>query len=189
VRIVAGKYRGRRLRVPPGSAVRPTADRARETLFNVLAHGGWGEGGLDPVQGATVLDAFAGCGALGIEALSRGARRAHFLDSDRDAVAVIRANLDTLGTADSGIVRRANALKPPPAPRACDLVFLDPPYGEGLAAPALAALAEQGWIAPGALAVAEVGADEPLTAPAGFDHLRERRAGPARFVFLRKQDG
>ena len=185
MRIIAGTYRGRRLRAPAGGA-RPTADRVREAVFNILAHGMAGA----EIDGAAVLDVFAGSGALGLEALSRGAAHATFMDDDRAALACVRANVKALGAAADATLLDADATRPPPPPLAarapCALVFLDAPYGSGLAPPSLAALAAKGWIAGGAVCVAEVAAREDFAAPAGFGVLEERPYGAARVVFLRR---
>jgi 16S rRNA (guanine966-N2)-methyltransferase len=187
MRIVAGRHKGRPLTAPKGLRVRPTSDRAREALFNVLVHGAPARGGGSPLAGARVLDAFCGTGALGLEALSRGAGEAVFMDASQKALEAVRANAERLG--EEGRVRlvRANAARPPLAAAPSDLVFLDPPYGSGLGAPALAALAERGWLAPAALAVVEVAAREPFAAPDGFETLGERVSGAARFVILRRK--
>jgi 16S rRNA (guanine966-N2)-methyltransferase len=183
VRIIAGKHKGRALTAPEGRAVRPTSDRAREALFDILAHGRFDE---SPVFiDAQVLDAFAGTGALGLEALSRGAAHATFIENDRTALAALRANIAVLREEKSTAILPADALHPPRAGRAATLAFLDPPYGDDLAAPALTALAAAGWFAPAALVVVEVAARQNLAAPAGFTLLEERRYGAARLVFLR----
>lgn len=189
MRIVAGKHRGRALQAPEGLEVRPTADRAREALFNILAHKGFRADGLSPVRDAIVLDAFAGTGALGLEALSRGAAHVTFMETDRRAVAAIRANVAALREEARTSLREADATRPPAAPPAgrtapCTLVFLDPPYGRGLGAPALTALAARGWIAEDAICVIELEAKEPFAPPEGFTQLDERRYGKARLVFL-----
>jgi 16S rRNA (guanine966-N2)-methyltransferase len=185
MRIIAGRHRGRTLLAPEGDAVRPTSDRAREALFNILAHGDLAVSG-PPYADATVLDAFAGTGAFGLEALSRGAAAAIFLENSRPALAALRRNVAALGEDGRSRIIIADATAPPPtAPAAANLAFLDPPYNKGLAAPALAALARAGFLAPGALAVVEVEAREGLTPPAGFASLDERRYGVARLVFLR----
>ena len=181
MRVIAGRYRGRRLAVPEGGAVRPTADRVREALFNILVHGA---GGAGIITGATVLDAFAGSGALGIEALSRGAAHVTFLEHNADVLRVLRRNVDGLDAMDRIDIFRADAGHPPRAPRAHDLVLMDPPYGAGLASPALAALADQNWLAADARIVAEVAAQEPFDPPDGFAVTDERRYGAARLVFL-----
>ena len=185
MRIIAGRHRGRALAAPEGHAVRPTSDRAREALFDILAHGRFAD---RPVfEEARVLDAFAGTGAFGLEALSRGAAQASFIEKDRAALAALRANIETLGEAKRAAVLPGDALNPPPAAAAASLVFLDPPYGQDLAAPALAALAARGWLAAGALTVVEVAARQKFDAPAGFTLLEERRYGAARLVFLRHE--
>ena len=183
MRIVAGKYRGRRLLGPADESIRPTADRARQALFDILAHADLTPDGTSPLIGATVLDACCGTGAMGIEALSRGAARAIFLDHDGKALDIARANLAAIG-AKAEIVR-ADARHPPRAPAAATLVFLDPPYGEGAAAPMLGALAAQGWIAPGAIVAVETGPRDDFAAPQGFVERDRRRYGKAHFALLR----
>jgi 16S rRNA (guanine966-N2)-methyltransferase len=184
MRIIAGRHRGRTLLAPAGDAVRPTSDRAREALFNILAHGEFAAGG-PPYAEATVLDAFAGTGAFGLEALSRGAAVAIFLEKSRPALAALRRNIATLGEEARSRVLAADATSPPKAPAAATLVFLDPPYNKGFAAPALAALAAAGFVAPGALAIVEVQATEALPSPTGYAILGERRYGVAKLIFLR----
>jgi 16S rRNA (guanine966-N2)-methyltransferase len=184
MRIVAGRHRGRRLAAPEGKAVRPTSDRAREALFDILAHGRFAD---RPVfEGADVLDAFAGTGAFGLEALSRGARHASFIEKDRAALAMLRANVAALGEVEHATILAGDTLRPPRAAAPVTLAFLDPPYGEGLAAPALAALSASGWLAPEALVVVEMAARRLLAPPPGFTLLEERRYGAARLVFLRR---
>jgi 16S rRNA (guanine966-N2)-methyltransferase len=187
MRIVAGRHKGRPLQAPEGLDVRPTSDRARQGLFNILEHGSFIEDGTSPLVDAAVLDAFAGTGALGLEALSRGAARLTCMDSDPRAIAAIRANVMALRERARVTLHQADAMRPPPpGPAApCDLVFLDPPYRSGLAAPALAALADRGWVADGALCIVEIEAKEDFAPPSGFTSLDERRYGKARFVFLR----
>jgi len=186
MRIIAGKHRARRLEAPAGLDVRPTSDRARESLFNILEHGRFSDGGRSPLIGARVLDAFAGSGALGLEALSRGARHLTCMDTSAVARATVRANAQALGETAAVTVLAADATNPPDAAAAsCTLVFLDPPYRSGLAAPALAALASRGWIADGAACVVETAADEEVGAPAGFTRVDERRYGKAKLQFFR----
>jgi 16S rRNA (guanine966-N2)-methyltransferase len=184
MRIIAGKHKGRRLAAPEGEIVRPTSERAREALFDILAHGRFAD---HPVfEAADVLDAFAGTGAFGLEALSRGARHASFIEKERAALAMLRANVATLGEVERATVLAGDTLRPPRAAAPATLAFLDPPYGEALAAPALAALATAGWFAPAALVVVEMAARRPLAPPQGFTLLEERRYGAARLVFLRR---
>jgi 16S rRNA (guanine966-N2)-methyltransferase len=178
MRIIAGAWRGRALVAPEGEGTRPTADRVRQALFDRLLHAAWA--GRDAVEGAAVLDGFAGTGALGLEALSRGAASAVFIENDPAALLALRRNV---AAADGkGRVIAADALRPPPG-QPCGLVFLDPPYGAGLIAQAAAALARAGWIASGALMVAELGRDE--AAPAG-DLLADWTRGKARMVAWRQ---
>ena len=185
MRLIGGKWRGRRLVAPEGNAVRPTSDRVREALFNILEHRGFKPGGGSPIPGAQVLDGFAGTGSLGLEALSRGADHATFIEKDRVAQRALEANIASGKAADQATVLRADCRIPPLAARACTLVFLDPPYGNDQAGPALTALADAGWIAEDALCVVELGARDDFAAPAGFTVLDERRYGAARIVILR----
>ena len=186
LRIVGGGHRGRRLFAPPGGLVRPTSDRAREALFNILSHGNLAASGL-PFADRPVLDAFAGTGAFGLEALSRGASASVFIESEREALAALRRNVGALGEGDRAHIVAGDATRPPRAGLACAVAFLDPPYHSGLAVPALGALAAAGWLTPDALVVIEVAAREELPAPAGFTVLDERVYGAARLVFLRRE--
>jgi 16S rRNA (guanine966-N2)-methyltransferase len=185
MRIVAGRHRGRRLLAPPGETVRPTSDRAREALFNILSHGQLAAEGI-PFAGAAVLDAFAATGAVGLEALSRGAAEAAFIEQDREALATLRRNIAMLGEGDRARIVPGDATRPPRAPSAYALAFLDPPYRSGLAAAALTALDAAGWFTPDALAVVELAAREHLAPPTGFNLVDERVYGAARLLFLRR---
>jgi len=185
LKIVGGKHRGRSIATPEGQTTRPTASRAREALFNILMHANWTSDGTSPLIEARVLDAFAGSGALGLEALSRGASHATFLDSDPAAIKLIGENIRKLGEAGAAKVIRADATGPPPSREPCDLVFLDPPYRSGLATPALAALAEAGWLKPGGIATVELANAEDLITPPRFEAIDERRYGAAKIVILR----
>jgi 16S rRNA (guanine966-N2)-methyltransferase len=187
MRIVGGRHRGRRLLAPPGDAVRPTSDRAREALFNILSHGHLAAGGL-PFTDAAVLDAFAGTGALGLEALSRGAAEAVFIERDREALAALRRNIEALGETTRTRIISGDATRPPRAAVACGMAFLDPPYRSGLGGPALAALAPAGWLTPDALVVIETAAREEVPPQDGFTLIDERVYGAARLVFLRRVD-
>lgn len=186
MRIVAGAHRGRVLTAPNGRGTRPTADRTRQALFNVLEHARW----APDLAGARVADLFAGSGALGLEALSRGADACLFVDDDPAAVAAIRANVAALGQDTRSVIRRADARKLGPRGEAApfDLAFLDPPYALGLCEPALAALLAGTWLAPGALAVAERGAGEPDMVAPGYEIVDSRAWGAARVWFLRAAD-
>ena len=185
MRIVGGSHRGRRLVVPTGEAVRPTSDRAREALFDILSHGRFAVAG-SPFAEQKVLDAFAGTGAFGLEALSRGASAAAFIENGREALMALRRNIAMLGEDARAYVAAGDATRPTRAPFACALALLDPPYRSGLAAPALAALADAGWLTEDALVVVEVAARDSSMPPAGFAIIDERIYGAARLVFLRR---
>ena len=179
MRIIAGRHRGRRLMAPPGLHTRPTSDRAREALMSILEHG------QPPLAGARVIDLFAGFGAVGLEALSRGAATVILVETDRTALAAIRRNVDHLGEGSRVSVLARDATRLGRAAHQVDLAFLDPAYGQGLAAPACASLVTGGWLAPGARVVIETAAPEPLPSLAGLELEDERRYGLARFHFLR----
>ncbi len=185
LKIIGGKHRGRSLEAPEGLAVRPTAARAREALFNIVVHANWREDGASPLIDARVLDAFAGSGALGLEALSRGAAHATFLDNDAKSIKLIAENLRKMGETANAKVVRADATRPPPAREPCDLVFLDPPYRSGLAGTALAALAAAGWLAKDGIATVELANNEDLAPVPGFETIDERRYGAARILILK----
>jgi 16S rRNA (guanine966-N2)-methyltransferase len=184
MRIVAGTFRGRPLVAPKGQSTRPTADRTRQAIFNVLEHAAWSPG----LDGRRVIDLFAGSGALGFEAISRGADFCLFVDRDAAARGAIRHNAEALAALDRIRIdgRDVAALAARPAAEApYDLALVDPPYAEGLGEQALARLAEGGWLAPGGLVVLERGSHDPPLATAGFRMLDERRWGAARVAFLR----
>ncbi len=183
MRIVGGRFRGRPLRAPSATTTRPTSDRLRETLFDVLAHR-YG----DPVTGARVIDLFAGTGALGLEALSRGAAHALFVEDGADARALIRDNVEALGVAGLCRIFRRDATKLGDVAAApFDIAFLDPPYGRTLGEAALGALRDGRWLAPGALCVLEEAATSPVTPPAGFVLAERRESGGTQLLFLRPQ--
>ncbi|MBS9477389.1 16S rRNA (guanine(966)-N(2))-methyltransferase RsmD [Ancylobacter radicis] len=182
MRIVGGRFKGRTLRGPSTNATRPTSDRLREALFNVLAHA-YG----DPAEGARVLDLFAGTGALGLEALSRGAAFAVFVEEAAEPRGLIRANIEALGL--DGITRifrrDATKLGAALANDAFDLVFCDPPYGKGLAVAALECARAGRWLAPDALVIVEESVEAAFAAPDGFEELERRRYDTSELIFLR----
>jgi 16S rRNA (guanine966-N2)-methyltransferase len=182
MRVVGGRLRGRNLASPASQAIRPTADRLRESLFNILVHAY-----DNPIEGARVLDLFAGTGALGIEAISRGAAFALFVDNGAEARALLRSNVEALGLGGATKVFRRDATNLGPAHpvEPFSLVFLDPPYGKGLAEQALASLRDGGWLAPGALLVVEEGKAAEFTAPEGFAELERRAYDDTELVFLK----
>ncbi|HWK33517.1 MAG TPA: 16S rRNA (guanine(966)-N(2))-methyltransferase RsmD [Hyphomicrobium sp.] len=183
MRIVGGALRGRPIKAPQSASVRPTADRVRESIFNILAHG---VPDLE-LEGARVIDLFAGTGALGIEALSRGAAFCLFIDSDADARALIRTNIEKFGlTGITRIFRRdATDLGPVGTMAPFNLAFLDPPYDQGLAQRALLSLAEGGWLTRGATIVAEERAGADVAIPAIFTEIDRRTYGDSQILIAR----
>ena len=184
MRIVGGSLRGRRLRAPSGARVRPTGARVRESLFDILMHGGMAR----PLAGARVVDLFAGTGALGLEALSRGAAHLTAVELESDVRGVLRANIAALGCAERATVLAGDVTRLAPAAGSCDLALLDPPRGAGLAAPALAALVTGGWLAGDATVVVEHGADDPFEPPAALALGDLRRYGRTVLSFLSPAD-
>jgi len=182
VRIVGGEHRGRRLVAPSSAATRPTSDRVRETLFDILAHR-YG----DPVRDARVLDLFAGTGALGLEALSRGASYCLFVEDASAARGTIRANVEALGlTGRTRIFRRdATRLGDVGNMKFFGLAFTDPPYGRGLGEAALASALAGGWLEPGAVCVLEEAASANVDLPPGVESLDERTVGDTKLVICR----
>ncbi len=182
MRVVGGRLRGRVLSAPHTQTVRPTSDRLREALFNILAHSYDGA-----PQDARVIDLFAGTGALGIEAVSRGARFALFVDDSTEGRALLRDNIESLGLAGITKIFRRDAtrlgLMPPQAQ--FTLAFLDPPYARDLAGPALSSLIEGNWLASGALCVVEEQADADVAIPAVFQMIETRVYGDTKLLFLR----
>lgn len=184
LRIIAGTHRGRKIETAPGNTLRPTAERVREAIFNKLTHG------LVTINGAAltdvrVLDIFAGTGALGFEALSRGALQTTFFEKDAAMAHLINRNAEHLRLADTVTVIRRDATKPGPAREPASLVLMDAPYGSGITAATLGALQESGWIGDGAIVVIEVARNEDLDPPPGFTVVDDRRYGAARIIFLR----
>ena len=185
MRIVSGEFRGKAIVTPPGDRTRPTSDRARQAVFNILEHAAWSPG----VRDLRIIDLFAGSGALGFEALSRGAAFCLFVETDELARGAIRQNVDAMGLFGRTRVHRRDAtdlgVRPGVDGPAFDLAFLDPPYGKGLGETALAKLAAGGWLADGAVVMFERGSNEPDFDAPGFEKLDARDYGAARVHFLR----
>ena len=181
MRVVGGRLKGRVLSAPSSRAIRPTSERLRESIFDILEHRFPGQ-----IDGVRVVDLFAGTGALAIEALSRGARFALLVDNGAEARALLRANVEALALGGVTRIWRADAtrLGSAPAGGPFALAFLDPPYGQGLAGPALASLANGGWLEPNALCVAEEAAGAPLAAPPGLALIDERTYGDTRIAIF-----
>ena len=185
MRIIAGTLKGRTIRTPEGRTTRPTSDRARESLFNVLAHADWAPG----LEGARIIDTFAGSGALGFEAISRGGAFCLFVETDAAARGCIRDNVEAFQLFGATRIHRRSATdlgsKPAGLGAPFDLVFMDPPYALNLVPPALEQLLLGQWIAPDALVIAETGSNEPAPETPGWTLLDERTYGAARVSFLR----
>ena len=182
MRVVGGRLKGRNLASPSSRDIRPTADRLRESIFNILVHAY-----DNPIGGARVLDLFAGTGALGIEAVSRGAAFALFVDNGAEARALLRNNVEALALGGVTKVYRRDAtdLGPAHPMEPFSLVFLDPPYGKGLGEQALTSLREGGWLTPQALLVVEEATSAKFAAPSGFQELERRAYDDTEFVILR----
>lgn len=183
MRIVAGQFRGARLVAPKSDAIRPTSDRVREALFNILDHGI----ANFEIEGARMLDLFAGSGALGLEALSRGAKYGLFIDDAAEARGLIRRNIESLQLTGIAKIWRRGATKLGPAGNveAFDLVFVDPPYGKGLGEEALNSVREDGWIKSGGIAVLEEDARSEIELPEGYEEFDRRTYGDTQIVILR----
>ena len=186
MRIVAGSLKGRAIVAPEGQGTRPTSDRARQAIFNVLEHAAWAEGVLD---GARVIDLYAGSGALGYEAISRGASFCLFVETNDGARGAIRENMDAFGLFGRTRVHRRSATdlgpRPGSAGEAFTLAFLDPPYGKSLGEETLKKLLEGNWLAPEAVVVYERGSDEPEIETPGYERMDARDYGAARVLFLK----
>jgi len=185
MRIVGGKFKGRALTAPDGLTTRPTSVRMRESIFNILDHQDWGRTAL---RNGRVLDVFSGTGALGLEALSRGAQHVSFLDQDPTALKVLATTLKKFQLPSTGRgalvqVIKGDATQPPKAQRPCDLVFMDAPYGKGLNEAAYAALNTQGWFTPKTLFVTETHKKEHWQPPQGAETLDKRHYGIADVTF------
>jgi len=185
MRIVSGLHKGRPIVAPKGTATRPTSDRAREAIFNIIAHASW----APPMEGARVLDLFAGSGALGLEAMSRGAAFCLFVETEGPPRAAIRENTQTYGLGGATRIHRRSAIalgkRPSNISEPFDLAFMDPPYNKGLVRPCLNNLSEGDWLAAGALVVIETGADEEPEL-SGWEELETRSYGAAKMWFLRR---
>ena len=184
MRITGGTHRGRPIAAPTGKNTRPTSDRARESIFNILRHGSWHQGILED---ATVLDVFAGTGALGLEALSQGAKHAAFIEREHPAIDFCKSNIEALKETARTAIFTFDATNPITRPLYIEprtLVFLDPPYGKYLGAESLKALVDKGWLKEGAVCVLEMSKKIPETLPAGFTLQDERIYGIAKVQFL-----
>lgn len=180
MRIVAGRHKGVRLEAPEGAATRPTSDRARENLFNILAHGDYAE----KLRGGRILELFAGTGALGLEALSRGAGHCTFVETGKPALTALRANIAKCRVEDRSRVDSSDAFRLGRQSQPYDIILLDPPYQEGAIEQALVAAVNADAVGPETLVVAQLDPKTACTVPEGFALLDDRKYGAARFLFL-----
>lgn len=180
MRIVGGEYGGRKLYTPSGKSIRPTSDRMRETIFNILSHASGG------IQGANILDVFAGTGAMGLEALSRGAAHVTFFDKDRTALQLVKKNITSLAVESKSTVKYVTAPAFPPARAPYDFIFLDPPYDLDIIGEVLNALLSNNYMADGCLIIAEYDPGRMVSFPDCLNVIKEKTYGDARFSFLKK---
>ncbi len=177
LRIISGRFKGRRIDAPGDPQIRPTSDRLRERIFSIL------QSRVGSFEGLSVADVFAGTGAMGIEAVSRGATKAWFVEKHEGSLALLRGNLEKVGIAGLGRVIAADARQLPKADEPFDILFLDPPYRRRLAEPTLTSLVECGWAGNESLVIVEIASDDPFDLPDGFRMVDERQQGNSRVVF------
>jgi len=186
LKIIAGKHRGRNIEVKENKNIRPTGSMARGAIFNILTHGAFGPDGQSPLIDQRVLDLFCGTGALGLEALSRGAAHVTFIDQSNDSIQLARQNAMRMHEEEQTTTfLRNDSTALPPARKKVSLVFMDPPYESGLAVKSLTSLDQQGWLESSAIIVVEVSAKEKLVPPANYDLFDEREYGNTKILFLR----
>jgi 16S rRNA (guanine966-N2)-methyltransferase len=187
MRIVAGKHKGKSIYGPAGVEIRPTSDRVREAIFNILAHSDWGQNVPSCIQGARVLDGFCGTGAMGLEALSRGSHFATFIDNNVTSLDLCKRNVTSLGETEASAILSCDCLNPVKPEDPCDLVFLDPPYKNNIIWDALTALSNAGWIAKGAVCILETGNKQSAEPPKNFEFRSQRSYGSTIITFLTYQ--
>lgn len=181
--IISGKHRGRKIETRKDKKIRPTGSRTREAVFNIVMHGNFSEAGSLLID-QHVIDLFCGTGALGLEALSRGAKHVTFIDESSESIALARGNVQKMHETDNATLIRSDSTALPKARHRCSLAFLDPPYNSGLAVRSLLSLHVQGWLVPGAIAVVELSGKEVLAAPEPYIIMDERQYGNSRVMFL-----
>ena len=187
MRIISGKHRGRRIAMHDNDDIRPTSGRTREAVFNILAHGDFREDGVSLLEGARIIDIFCGTGALGLEALSRGAAHVTFVDKNPQSLALARQNVAHFKEEANVSFHRNDSTQLPPATLPCAIAFADPPYNKNMAKPALESLRKQGWLEPKAIVVLELSVHELIHLPEGYTLLSERRYGNSRIMILRNE--
>jgi len=187
MRVIAGKYKGRNIEAlkDKSGKLRPTTGKTKEALFNILSHGQFAAAGKKLLEGARVLDLYCGSGALAIEALSRGAAYAVLIDMDKEHLEIARKNIKNLGEEQNAALIRADSSTPPPAHVPCNLIFIDPPYNQGLVQATLANLVKGNWLAKDSVIVVETAKREDIIYPAGLEELTDRNYGNSRIRILR----
>lgn len=185
LKIIAGKHRGRNIEIKEGKGIRPTGGRARGAIFNILLHGVQGPRGESVLLDQSVLDIFCGTGALGLEALSRGAAHVTFIDQSQESITLARQNALRMGEETTTQFLRSDSTSLPPARKKVALAFMDPPYDSGLADKALISMDRQGWLLPEAVVVVEISNREQLVVPSSYTLFDDREYGNTRIVFLR----
>jgi 16S rRNA (guanine966-N2)-methyltransferase len=185
MRVIAGKHRGRIIETVSSKKLRPTTGMAREAIFNILAHGKYSEDGESLITDANVLDLFCGCGALSMESLSRGASSVTLIDIDKEHLEIARKNIRLIDEEDKASFIRGDSATPPPARIPCEIIFLDPPYNEGLVNKALNGLMAGSWLAKNAIIIVESDFREDLKFPEQFEQLDNRKYGNSRIRILK----
>jgi 16S rRNA (guanine966-N2)-methyltransferase len=180
LRVISGKYRGRKIETVSSKQLRPTTGMAREALFNILTHGRFAPDGEQFLDGCIVLDLFCGCGALSMEAISRGAKHATLMDIDQEHLDIAKKNFRSIGEIDNAAFIRGDSSTPPTARVPCNLIFLDPPYGKNLVPIALKNIIAGKWLAEGAIIVIETAKGEDITLPEGLEEIDDRKYGNSR---------
>lgn len=189
MRIIAGKHRGRRIMSLESKTVRPTTGKAREAIFSILTSGNFLHDGISILEDATVIDICCGTGAVGLEALSRGAGKVIFIDSDPTAIDLVKYNLKAFGEDDHAKTLRSDATMLPMAQQRCQVAFVDPPYEKGLAMPILKSLSTRGWLEKGAVIICEMSRREDITLPEGYTELSQRQYGRTKVLILEWHQG
>ena len=185
MRIIAGKHRGRRIGMKDDIDIRPTSSRTRESIFNILMHNNFGLDGENVIVGKRIVDIFCWAGSLGLEALSRGAEHVTFIDRNPQSLALVRETIATFKEEANSAIIRSDSTALPKAARPFSVAFADPPYDQGMAAPALTSLRQNGWLEQNAIVVVEISAKELIQLPEGFEQLDERTYGNSRVLILK----
>ena len=185
MRVISGNHRGRTIETVSSKKLRPTTGMAREAIFNILTHGKYSDDGESLITGANILDLFCGCGALSMEALSRGASSVTLIDIDKEHLDIARKNINTIGEEQKAVFIRSDSSTPPPARIPCEVIFLDPPYNQGLVIKSLKGIVAGNWLAPDAIIIVETDFREDIEFPEQFKELDDRKYGNSRIRILK----